>query len=66
VRAAIEQLLCLDTSNAQRYLIDEWQMIGWSDLRSAASVVADFNFANRQAQIHRDGDMPGLMKRRTT
>ena len=28
VRVAVEQFLCLDTSNAQRYLIDERQMIG--------------------------------------
>jgi len=47
VSMAVEQFLCLDASDAQRNLIDEWQRIRGSNLRPAASVVADFNLANR-------------------
>ena len=41
---AVEQLLRFDTGDAHRQLIDEWQMIGGTNIGLAATIDADLNF----------------------
>jgi hypothetical protein len=43
-------------------LIDDWQMVRRRNLRFAAPVLANFNFANGQTKMYCDNNMPGLVK----